>query len=634
MIKYMSETGPVGGDLGPDAHVAGNPAKLSMLDSLKVRVGMVLAGGTLGAVEGAAYANYVNPPDIRFAQGLEGETSLTFHDGADISSPVGSLNVPNAPLDIHAPAVDGIHATINVLQPGISDPQAMGEYVGLVSNFNDSVAEPITHSIVSSLAVGAGVGGAVGAGLTYGALRYLKHTRTKEAGAIEDIEAQMELETEAGRTSAERQQKNLRIEKIGRKVVATTLSVVALTGFAYTAKSVRDVESAANQTGVPVSPYVVSLVPELDEATVSDGSGEQINALALVINNLKEDADQAWQTGYQNMVPAIDEYFANEGKKFVDNPNIVAVAHVSDIHCNLSNYKNYFGKILSRLNPDIVADTGDTQTNSGTMFYETDCVPNLEEAVKQSGIDNDKSVTLVKIAGNHDALDAVSDAPGVVNLGGDGGKAEIADVPLPEVHGTKHFITFAGAPDLVRTEWSNSPEDITDQQQLQARQGHDIAELACHEQEKGKTVITMSHEGAGNDEAIYEGCTDLALDGHTHIQQPTFAYRGWNGKTVLQHTEGSASGTDTKVSLYEAPERDATMSVFYYDRAQDKFVGYVTIALHIDGTTSVNYNDLSNPPKNPDHVDTIRDFLQTYPPGDTLGNNAAAHNDFAVVNNG
>ena len=606
---------------------------LSRLDSFKVRAGIVLSAGLFGAVEGTAVANYVYPPNISLAEGIDAKTSLTFHKGVDIASPItGQLDMPNVPVDTKVPSVDGIHTTISSLRLDISDPQAMSQYVGFGANFRGTVAEPISESIFHNLLHGAGIGAAIGAGAAAVGLAYLKHVRRDTALTQEEIDDYRERGTPKDLRAADRNEKKMHRGKVFRRAWATVGVAAAIAGAGYTYKSAHEVETAGDRPGTALDPTLVNLVPELEGATVAEGGGgDQINAIITAIKNLKEQADSSWQQAYENAVPAIETYFTHGGKEYVDNPNIVAVAHVSDLHCNLSNYSYYFGKILPLLNPDIVAVTGDTQTNSGTMFYEESCFPTLEEIVSNSAETNDKQVSLVNVNGNHDGGETVTNGTWTYNLAGDN---NVAKVPLPEIHGTQSNLTFVGEPDPVHTTWKNIPPDVPSQQDAEAEIGTTIAETACEEQEKGNTVIAMAHEPIANYQAIVEGCAKFAFSGHYHHEQSVYKYVGQNGKTVLEHTGGSASGAGTKVSLYEAPEQDASMSIIYYDQANEEFVGSLTVTVHTDSSVTLSHQSLKNPPSNPDHEVTMQTYLNAHPQLKLFGDNTAANNAFSFVDHG
>lgn len=621
----MTEVGSSGGVDESISGVHETPDKLPWLDRWRFRAGMIMVGGLAGAIEGTAVANYVRPQEVMFTQGVDGSTSLTFSEGADVNIddlPVkGEIHIPHAPIDSNALSIDGFHTDIKLkIDPG--QPDAINQVVALGADFDKSVVEPLHESIFANLMHGAGIGAAVGAGLTWGGMKYIRHLRNDRADTEHEINRLRQRADDEDLDSANKQEHKMYRNSMVRTVLGTWAAYAAIAGFGGTVDKSLDIESSVKEEGsTPLSTTVTSAVPELEGATIN-GAGEQINAAILGINNLKNNADEFWSQGYDNMVPMINKFYANEGKQFINNPNIKTFVHVSDIHCNLANYKNYLDKIMPDLNPDFILDTGDDQTNSGTMFYESRCIPELEEMARRTGIKLGKQVVLVKVDGNHDAIESMQNGKDRYDLNGDHSVVQL----LRKVVGV-------GRADPNRTTWATVPGTDAEQKDGLAETGHQLADDACEQKADGNVVIGVAHEPLTLAEAIDKGCVDLGVAGHTHDEEPTFSFYARDGRRVLVHVGGTTSGADTQPPLYEAAEKDSTISTIYYDETTEEFVSQATFTLHPDGSVDMIFANLRKAPRNLEQEKNIHDFLDAHPEDEASNDNASANNKFAIIDN-
>lgn len=583
-----------------------NPAPL--IDRASFVIG-VTAGSTIaGGLYGAAVANYQYPAQIPYAEGVEATASLTFSSSTTVKAPISEVVSPNVPVDTPIPGMNGLHANIDQLQLNISGKQAQGEYIGLLTNFNDSVVKPTGEAIMSHLALGAGIGASIAAGLSYGAIRYARRIRHEAQETEADIAALRFSQSRAGYISATRQEKKLIKEANRRKWVAASAAAVLAITAGNTARHAVEVEATpSNGDEVALADILVDQVPEL-RGTKIIGGGDQINSVIFGINNLKERADKPWQKGRVNMTKALKNYYAGPGKAYQLNPDIVTVAHVTDLHCNLANYSYYFGPLMKQLQPNVVALTGDTQTNSGTMFYEKNCLPGLQKIVRAAGQGAGRTIPIVNASGNHDNKDRYHGGSDFYDLNGKHHTAEVA--------AGDSTISFVGQQDPRSTVWyPTKPVSLQDQNRALANQGKSIQSTACNLYNQGKTVIVMTHARQASYPVITRGCASLVLNGHTHHEQAVEGFQADNNNLVLQHTGGSASGADAKLSIYEGPEQDASTTMFYYSQSQRRFVGYYTVTMHKNSQVEIQARDLPPAPQVANELDNMKAFETTYAGG-------------------
>lgn len=585
-------------------------------------IATTVAAGGGGALAGSIIANYRYPTSIDYADGIHATASLTLSPDVVVDTPVSKGVAPNVPVDTPFPGIDGIHTTIDQLQLNFSNKRSQGEYIGLLTNFHDAVVKPTAENIVNHLALGAGIGAATAAGISYGLIRYARRGKRDEADTRADIQMLREQGSDEAVLSAYNQEARLLRTFRDRKIGALILSGLALVGAGLTARDAIKIESASSKSGKPLASILTDQVPELRGARITGGA-DQINTVIYAINNQKERADKVWKLGYKNLNPALNNYYAQFGKRFEDDSDIQKIVQVSDLHCNLSNYRYFFGKALPKLDPDVVTVTGDTQTNSGTTFYEKTCVPGLVNIVNETRKSNNKTIPVVYEAGNHDDKKPFDGGKDFFNLTKKQPVFKLQVAKNPD--GSSQMITFVGQQDPRKTIWYPTLPDNKDaENKLLAEQGREVSAEACRQKQPDKTVVAMTHSEQAGYATILNGCADLVLNGHTHHENEPTQYTSLSGETVIQHTSGSTSGAGERFSIYERPQQDASMSVFYYSKSKQKFVGYYTTTLHPDGDIRIKYGTLPSQQATEADLARMGSYDRTYAQQPAKQENASA----------
>lgn len=619
----------------PHAPVEDISSPDSFLYSKPFAVGSTVAGGLAGTAYGAAVANYLIPKQIDYVEGVTAHSSVTLNPGAVIDGRVTQFVAPNAVADSPVPGIEGVHTTVDRLQLDFSDEKLVGEYINTVSNFDDAV-KATGEAIVNHLMAGAGIGAALGAGAVYGSIWGARRVKQSRAEAQRDIERLRLDSTDSDNLkSANRQEKQLARDRFWRTIrVGAVIGAVALVG-GLTARKAVEIESPVKGNGEALSTIVSDTIPALKGAKIY-GSGAQINIGILKIDSLKKDADKTWKTGYANLVPALREYNQTVGNAFSSNPDIRTLTHATDLHCNQANYEHFLGPAMKLINTDLAAVTGDIQTNSGTMFFEKNCIPGMIEIFEEAGKANGKTVPIVSVDGNHDDKTPRKAGPNYFDLTRFNMVKEFKHDDSENTLGAN--LTFVGTQDPRSTvKFPTTPVKLEDQYKGLAKQGEDVAGRACSEQNAGKNVIVMTHGVQAGFAAATRGCAALILNGHSHDEEPVKAILGENGRVVLQHTGGSASGAHEGFSIYEAPQQDASITNFYYSVSQHQFVGYYTVTLGTNGRVKINHGEMPSKVENTQVAESMEAFQDKYSakiisPGKS-GQDAAAKDKIAVIKN-
>lgn len=519
-----------------------------------------------GAMLGAYAANELYPPTVEITPELSVEASLATGDGAIIpTGPPGELNFPHMVPDLPGPwnAVKLDASNPNNIQIPKNLEAWVNEYgVGLFTQTDSSIVEPIREALVHRLLTGAGIG-AVVAGVA-GALAFdYVRLRRKENRGQAGPEA----------SDAHKDPKPLRRwQRAVKPLTALALTGALAGGLAHHAQSAKPDPGA-----VPLPAELAGLNPALEGATIRGPLQKLPSTLVDAFVEAKQEADRSFASSAENFTEAYETFIRNNRRyrELRANPTIRSLLHGSDLHCNFAYADNLFGKIIDTIQPAIFMNTGDTQTYSGTIPLENGCFPAL---LGQLG-----NVPMVNVNGNHDKKTAV-DGTTTLNKEND-------------YHANVDGIDFVGDDDPESTSWNSTKEDEKngiDQESI--KRGKHIADKACEiTGETGVKPVALAHRWQMLAEAVTRGCIVIGNSGHLHKEEGIQAYRGEDGATIFQHTGGSATGTGTTVSyFYNKPSEPGYLMEQLYDQATNTFVGFVTYTFHTNGTVSISFE---KPPK-------------------------------------
>lgn len=574
------------------------PEKTALIDRKLIAFGASTGGFLGGAIAGAAVANYAIPQEIEFANGVKGDVSATvINNGLDVVLPIAEVVASKA--DLHTPIVSGAYVNFTELHGNFGDKKAQAEYVALISNFHDSVIRPTSDELVKHIAIGAGLGAATATAMTYAGIRYIRHLRKQDAQVAKDIKNKENKKTDDDDRSADEQATRHHQNKLIRRGVAALASLALIGGGALTTKSAIEIETASSAKGVPVLPRLAQEIPSISqdvEGIKIIGGGDQVNAVIYGILDQKRNAEKPWEKAYQNLVPVWQNYAETIGSQYLNNPDYTLLMHSTDPHCNLANIPNFYNPALKLVGPDVVDFTGDEQTNSGTMFYEKDCIPSLVRASEEAGMVNHKTIDTIIDGGNHDNTASLDDQPHLYNLDKD--------------HVVKiGNLVFVGRKDPRSTVWNTQKPG---EDELLVAQGKQIAKDACAQDQDNNAIVVNSHDIRAGKESTALGCADLVLNGHTHNEQPFKTYLGDNGNLVTQHTGGSESGAGSGFSLFDGLQKDAFTSGIFYSKSQNRFVHAFTIKVDKDNSdVSITSQDLPAPLQPQSEVDATKNYSAT-----------------------
>lgn len=559
----------------------------------KIVMGGAIAGsGLTGGAVGAAVANSLLPPTVEYVPGVKAEVSLSSSSGATVDSVFTRTELPNIPVDTPFPGIDGIHARITEFQPSGDTRVLEDQYTSLISKFNETVMAPTHDILIAHLAKGAGLGAISFSALACIALRHRRNhqeERTKTQSEINELEAL----GPAGEILAKR--KRAELDKAGtkRKRRIAVPALVATLGLAVGISGETPIKSSEEPDkgdAVTLSAPFISQHPELKGMRVYGLAGRLIKAGIIGAGEMGGQIDSHWQKTNTNFQAAYTEFLEGKVRQYAD-PSLVAVGHLSDVHCNFASIEHNIKPVLQRLALPIVVNTGDTFTNSNTMPYEKNCMTSFVDAVDNAAEANGINTKIINVAGNHDPKKKISM------------KREHAElITLDEDLLTLGDLSFTGIKDPESTTWSNSPDTEEELEKLEREYGHSLASKACDftKSHPEGTLVALSHRTQVSDETIEKGCASLVLNGHTHGDSPIRYSEGENGQMVIQHTESSISGANIGFTLYEKPHKDASLTINYFDPSTKRFIGFVTSTFHKNGKVSISSEEAPeigiNPP--------------------------------------
>lgn len=107
-----------------------------------------------------------------------------------------------------------------------------------------------------------------------------------------------------------------------------------------------------------------------------------------------------------------------------------------------------------------------------------------------------------------------------------------------------------------------------------------LAETACEADERINTILV--HDVNLARDALEQGCVDLAVGGHTHVQNGPIRYDGPDGEVGYAWTNGTTGGAAYAIAVGTKPRRDAEVTLITYD-SEGVPVGLQWVRLRTDG---------------------------------------------------
>ncbi|HSX45626.1 MAG TPA: hypothetical protein VLG27_01310 [Candidatus Saccharimonadia bacterium] len=550
---------------------------------LKKQAAGVMATVATGATAGAIAANQYSPQNIKLKPypGFDFTAQLSTEPGISATLQQHTeLHLPHAPvhasllnlgLHIHAP-----HLTLITDGPNNSF-KALST---LASHINPDVVEPIKSAIIDNLETGAAIG--VGSGLAAYALARL----VKKVGLAEKLTPRF----------------------LRRNATALALSSLALGGCSVAAFN-NDLIASAEPPHRPL-PVIITRQSPLTKGAYATGIGKNSSSTSSDYVSLILNAKPFWDRAVRTVSRKYDVEVQKELWNLNENRNLIRLMQFGDIHSNLPAFA-YISTVMQKFAPDIVAVNGDTQTNSGTEFYESEAYPDLEQAIANTAYVNHKSVVGVESKGNHDSDDPIN-FHRVVDTKGDQ-----ASLTTLEGSTTIDGLTIVGTDDPRHTTDITTPHGKVSTDAALAEQGSETATVACEVKHSTRRLpIVMTHSEQGSWETLKRGCAFLALNAHTHVNRPVNLILGPGGRKEYQHTVGTATGVAVGPTIYQAPVRDSTITMWYINRFSHRMAASITTVLQPSGKLDFIDQPLAAKPQRP--IPYLDFLVRTYSPTSTL----------------
>lgn len=540
--------------------------------------GYTLASASLGAIGGAAITSQI-PKRVTLAEGVEVDVSMQFgQQGVDVSYGATTIALPNIPIKTPLPTETGLKVDITRLDIPLDGSANVDQYANVVGQYDVGVAEPVSAALTKHIATG-GLIGAVALGV--GAYSAVKHYRNHRKYA--------QAYKEQNGDNAPKRNFLSRFEPRTKAAALAGIAALALVPGVHAVQKEQQRKNALPQpTALHVDSYIstagktgeelkraMKLKKTLSGITVSGTGGTLINTAAHGISEYMKSADSFWERASNDVAPAYDAFYKKRSlHALYEDPDIVPILHISDFHCNYPA-KQYIEAVVRATQPAIVANTGDTFTNSDTMPYEKNCRDTLTEAI-QSGA---QQATIIESGGNHDPNHDEDDTVKILH---DKNNFTV------EAHG----IRFAGHDDPETTTW-NPPSNDKNVRQINdkkrradiAKKGHELAKVVCNEENAAPTIV-LTHRMESSYESLYRGCAALALSGHTHNETPLRELTTENGTLAAQHTAGSVTGAEVGITIYQKPNKNAPFSILFFDKNKQRVRTMITGTLRTDGAIS------------------------------------------------
>jgi hypothetical protein len=522
------------------------------------------SGRAAGAVGGLAIANKYFPPEVH-AGNVDFEARLTLEHGATGHWGTIGLHAPNALSNLPV-GLDGTITNLPIKANGSDNTfKSVTEAVHQLPHMTGDIAFALAKHLVPGAIIGSLIGGA----LVYAAGKRLH---------------QPDIVDRAKAIAA-------RIGNLGRVKKAAALGSMALAMTGCAGAAAVNVIQPEHETRAYLSDGLVGDTPALKGAYVTGvdpATFEQAESDFEYVNeSYKEEGHTSSrvETAIANFRDEYQKAYKEYIKQYALDPDNIIVEQVGDAHCYPPNLP-LEQAIITEFGPDIIADSGDWQTNEGEAPWEGRCVSDQIDIYKAVAAANRKLVYAFHVNGNHDEHVAVNYS----NVSTTGKEGVIVQTLRGGHSGEALGATFVGADDPRNTIYSTvpSPTDKVATRRALAKQGSVVAKAACAiTSTTGEAPFLITHAKQLSEEALYKGCGKIAFNGHTHHNGEVNVITGLSGLQEYQHTVGSATGVTDGGSIYLPQHEVVSSTTWYINRYTHEPAAVVTANIYPDGKAEI-----------------------------------------------
>jgi predicted MPP superfamily phosphohydrolase len=572
--------------------------------------GLVSFAALNGAAEGAVISNEAFGAHVQYMDGVDATVRISQHPGLHVDT----LLTPIASHTFQIP-IGPFHLGINVDNVHFNPPSVTGRAAehaaSLLSQFDTAIVGQTQEQLTENLLHNAKLGAAAGAVICYAGIRAVRFMRARHGRIDANLDAIAEkLQPEAANaiskelnelgndTGAARRRERKRYKinrRLGMAAVAPLLVVAtAISGHEVGAFNAGQT-AEYDQQNLPAC--FTGQHPTTRDITVSGAGGDAVNLALYASCQYPKQVRSAVRADDDNFKVAFSKYKTKRPEWFSANGNIVRIVHLSDFHCNQADAKYLLADELQAADPDVIMNTGDTQTNSGHMpMYEKKCIPEFIRAVTKAAKGNQHPIDVYSALGNHDAKKITTLDSKWVKYRTLSSKHPVEKVELDHTGTSESSIKLVSIEDPENVIWSPPPETVKTDAALLV-QAKKIAAIACKvKAQNGVAPWVLAHREQALSAVIADDCASVALSGHTHEEGGVKEIVGPHGNDVLQNTAASVSGADIGFTLYQEPQQDASFTEFFFDKTSQEIVGYVTPTVHLDESVSVHEGKMPEQP--------------------------------------
>ncbi len=119
--------------------------------------------------------------------------------------------------------------------------------------------------------------------------------------------------------------------------------------------------------------------------------------------------------------------------------------------------------------------------------------------------------------------------------------------------------------------------------------GERLKAVACEAKgTKHQVDITVVHAPEAGMPAAKNGCTSIAISGHTHILSgPNLEYTDPAGESSYQLTEGTSGGAKEGAIPVGPLKKDAVETILFFDKKTHRPIDSITLTEHPDASVSL-----------------------------------------------
>lgn len=508
----------------------------------------------------------------------------------------------------------------------------LGLYATVYRNPGVTIMQPVLSKIGTNTAIGAAEGAAADLAVIGGAIGLSHRRKQKVKKAFQQARAddthEQFLRSQPNASdelmtswqAVKRTHERIRPRPDNRLLLSLAAAAVVTTGVITANNHLNNGPTTIIETQ-PVGSQVEQLSPLLKGMTVN-GTGMQI-ALTDAANTLTKyfkTVDGGTSKIVDNITTAVVKKRTAGLLPYINNPNYTTVAVIADEHCNIPEIDSVLPAIVHGFGVDVIASVGDISVSRGTTPLENLCISALKN-VLQPTKNYPKPVQMVAVGGNHDGEKTSTQlrALSVTELDGRRVHPIVVLDKTNDFHTAIQGLTFVGNSDPRKSNFGNhiQPADPVEQMTLLAKQGHQLADVACQQAAANKVLPTvLAHDPSALYASLAKGCGALNIAGHTHRQVLPTSVTSENNSRSYVFTQGSSSGVGPgEFTEYALPKTTATVTLFIYEKSSSRPIGYFNNVVQTDLSVKISdFVSLDSSPVVPDTTTKVAAFLQAYDP--------------------